>query len=90
MVIDTLNPAVKDMRSGSNTQALALLLPHLGFAYEQLGEYDQAIAAFDEAHKVSPTDALITSYLIQANLSAKKYAAAQELAQAARARIPTT
>jgi tetratricopeptide (TPR) repeat protein len=79
---------VKDMRSGSNTQALALLLPHLGFAYEQLGEYEQAIVAFDEAHKIAPTDALITSYLIQANLSAKKYAAAQELAQAARAQNP--
>ena len=88
VIIDTLNPAVKDMRSGSNTQALALLLPHLGFAYEQLGEYDQAIAAFDEAHKIAPTDALITSYLIQANLSAKKYAAAQELAQTARAQNP--
>jgi tetratricopeptide (TPR) repeat protein len=88
VVVDTLTPAVKDMRAGSNTQALALLLPHLGFAYEQLGEYDQAIAAFDEAHKIAPTDALITSYLIQANLSAKKYAAAQELAQTARAQNP--
>jgi tetratricopeptide (TPR) repeat protein len=88
VVVDTLNPALKDMRSGSNTQALGLLLPHLGFAYEQLGEYDQAIAAFDEAHKIAPTDALITSYLIQANLSAKKYAAAQDLAQSARAQNP--
>jgi tetratricopeptide (TPR) repeat protein len=67
---------------------LSLLLPHVGFAYEQLGQFDKAIAAFDEAHRLSPDDPLVTGYLIQANLSAKKYAAALELAQASRARHP--
>ena len=45
------------MRSPSDARRLrlGLLLPHLGFAYEQLGQYDQAIAAFDEAHRLAPT-----------------------------------
>jgi tetratricopeptide (TPR) repeat protein len=89
-VVDTLVPVLGDLRSRSvaDTSGLSLLLPHVGFAYEQLGQFDKAIAAFDEAHRLSPDDPLVTGYLIQANLSAKKYAAALELAQASRARHP--
>ena len=46
------------------------MLPHLGFAYQELGQSDKAIAAFDEAHKLAPKDQSIAGYLIQANLSA--------------------
>ena len=89
-VVDALVPAVNDFRTRSAAEAssLGMLLPHVGFAYEQLGKYDQAIAAFDEAHRLSPGDALVTSYLIQANLSAKKYAAAIELVRIARTEHP--
>jgi tetratricopeptide (TPR) repeat protein len=88
-VIDVLLPAVSDMRNRPAAEsALSLLLPHVGFAYEQLGQHDQAIAAFDEAHQLAPADPLVTSYLIQANVSAKKYAAAIELARAARTEHP--
>src|SRR5262249_23271631 len=41
-----------------------------------------------EAHRLSPDDPLVAGYLIQANLSAKKYPAAVELAQAARTQHP--
>src|SRR6185369_11639754 len=79
-VVDALLPEVNDLRSRSaDVSGLGLLLPHLGFAYEQLGQYDAAIGAFDEAHRLAPGDGLVTGYLIQANLSAKKYAAAVEL-----------
>jgi tetratricopeptide (TPR) repeat protein len=88
-VIDVLLPAVSDMRSRPAAEsALGLLLPHIGFAYEQLGRHDEAIAAFDEAHRLEPADPLVTSYLIQANVSAKKYAAAIDLARAARTEHP--
>jgi tetratricopeptide (TPR) repeat protein len=88
-VIDVLLPAVGEMRSRSAAEpGLSLLLPHVGFAYEQLGQHDEAIAAFDEAHRLAPADPLVTSYLIQANVSAKKYAAAIELAGVARAEHP--
>jgi tetratricopeptide (TPR) repeat protein len=98
-VVDALAPAVADLRTragsnangsdsaGGNGQAnsVGLLLPHLGFAYQELGNYDKAIATFEEAHKLAPADAAITAYLAQANLSGKKYAAAIEIARKARA-----
>ena len=89
-LIDALVPALNDLRTRSavDVSGLGLLLPHVGFAYEQLGQYDAAIAAFDEAHRLAPGDGLVTSYLIQANLAAKKYAVAAELARIARVDQP--
>ena len=84
-VITELAPVVNELRGRSNEGAfgVALLLPHLGFAYQELGQYDKAIATFDEAHKLSPKDSAISGYLIEANMAAKKYSAAAELARAA-------
>ena len=89
-IIDALQPALKELRSRSTPDAtgLGLLLPHVGFAYEQLGQFDAAVGVFDEAHRLAPDDLLVTSYLIQANVSAKKYAAAIELARVARLAHP--
>jgi len=87
-VIDALAPATADLRAhpGNNPASdLGLLLPHLGFAYQELGDYAKAVTAFDEAHKLVPADTTITAYLAQANLSAKKYAAAIEVARKGRA-----
>jgi tetratricopeptide (TPR) repeat protein len=85
-IVDALVPMLNDLRtrSAADVSGLKLLLPHVGFAYEQLGQYDAAITVFDEAHRLAPSDGLVTSYLIQANLSAKKYVAAAELARVAR------
>jgi tetratricopeptide (TPR) repeat protein len=90
-VVDALAPAADDFRAHPGTSPasdLGLLLPHLGFAYQELGAYDKAIATFDEAHKLSPGDATVTAYLAQANLSAKKYAAVIDLTRKARAENP--
>jgi tetratricopeptide (TPR) repeat protein len=89
-IVDALVPALQNFRSANNgSVALRALLPHLGFAYQELGQYDKAIAAFEEARRVSPNDASITGYLIQAQLAAKNYNAAAEIARAARAVRPT-
>jgi len=84
--IDTLTPAVNDARAngGGDRLTLSLLLPHLGFAYQELGQLDKAIAIFQEAHRLSPDDASATSYLIQAYIAAKKYSQAVQLADEAR------
>jgi tetratricopeptide (TPR) repeat protein len=87
-VVDTLAPAVADFKSrGGTNQAtdLGLLLPHLGFAYQELGDFDKAISAFDDAHRLAPSDTSITAYLVQAHLAAKKYPTALDLARKARA-----
>ncbi len=89
-IIDTLSPAVADFRSRAAGDAfeVTLLLPHLGFAYQELGQHDKALPIFEEAHRLSPADAALTSYLVQANIAAKKYAAAAEIARQARAERP--
>ncbi|HKT81924.1 MAG TPA: tetratricopeptide repeat protein, partial [Vicinamibacterales bacterium] len=88
-VVDALAPAVTQFRSVQNgSTALSMLLPHLGFAYQQLGQSDKAIDTFSEALKLSPDDEVLTSYLLQAQLSAKKYTEALALVRAARQQDP--
>ncbi|HVH28993.1 MAG TPA: tetratricopeptide repeat protein [Vicinamibacterales bacterium] len=86
-VIDALTPAVAKFRglSGDRSLELGMLLPHLGFAHQELGEYDKALAVFDEAYRLSPKDPSIAGYLIGANIAAKKYTTAIELAKKVRA-----
>ncbi len=88
-VVDALAPAMSTFRSGNNSAlALRILLPHLGFAYQELGQHDKAIATFEDARKVSPNDPSFVGYLIQAQMAAKNYTAAAELARAAREKAP--
>ena len=79
-VIDSLAPIVAAPSPGFDT---TVLLPHLGFAYQEIGEHDKAIATFEAARGKSPGDPNLASYLVEANMAAKKYAAAIEAAQSA-------
>jgi tetratricopeptide (TPR) repeat protein len=89
-VVNELAPIVADLRTKPTDNAFAstLLLPHLGFAYQELGQHDKAIASFEEARKLSPKDPTVSGYLIEAHMAAKKYAAAADLARAAVADNP--
>jgi tetratricopeptide (TPR) repeat protein len=88
-IIDALAPAVATL-SGSNDNgfSLSMILPHLGFAYQELGQFDKAIATFESARKIAPNDPSVTLYLIQAQMAAKNYSNAAELAHAARSTHP--
>jgi tetratricopeptide (TPR) repeat protein len=89
-IVDALAPVVAEFR-GKSTEAsfdISILLPHLGFAYQELGQYDKAIAAFEEARKLAPNDPSVAGYLVDAHLAAKKYGAASEVAKAALAQHP--
>ena len=90
-VVDELTPVVAS--SSGKTAAdqgfdTSILLPHLALAYQELGAHDKAIATFEEAHRRSPKDANITGYLVEANIAAKKYAAALDTAKAGLADHP--
>ena len=56
-VVDALAPAVAVFRgTADGSFALGMLLPHLGFAYQELGQFDKAIQAFEDARKLAPND----------------------------------
>jgi tetratricopeptide (TPR) repeat protein len=80
-VIDALAPVVA--RAPGPAFDVTILLPHLGFAYQELGQYDKSIATFEQARRLSPKDAAVAGYLVEANIAAKKYSAAVEVARAA-------
>jgi tetratricopeptide (TPR) repeat protein len=88
-VVDELAPVVAANRTkDASTFDVGILLPHLGFAYQELGQHDKAIAAFEEARKLAPDDPSAAGYLIEANIAAKKYPAAIEAAKSALAQHP--
>ena len=88
-VVDVVAPALSQFRSDTaGSASLALLLPHLGFAQQQLGQFDQAVTTFEEASKLAPNDTTLTAYLIEAHVTAKHYAQAAQLAATARSTQP--
>jgi tetratricopeptide (TPR) repeat protein len=89
-IVDELAPLVARNRGRTGDDGLNVtpLLPHLGFAYQELGQHDKAIATFEEARRLSPKDPAVASYLVEANISAKRYPAAVEAARAAAAENP--
>jgi tetratricopeptide (TPR) repeat protein len=88
-VVDMLVPAVERFRATSEPEfPLALLLPQLGFAYQQLGQHAQAVQAFEEVHAASPQDIALTNYLVDAHVAAKNFDRALSVAQAARVGRP--
>jgi len=89
-VAEALVPAVAKFRAlpGDHSLELSMLLPHLGFAHQELGEHEKALAIFEEAYRLSPKDPIVAGYLIDAHTAGKKYAAAVELARRARAISP--
>ena len=84
-IVDELAPVVAGLRGASADAPfdVSILLPHLGFAYQELAQYDKAIATFEEARRLSPDDPAVAGYLIDAHLAAKKYGAAADVAKAA-------
>ncbi len=90
-VVDALAPAIVRFRAAPASEsslALSMLLPHMGFAFSQLAQYDNAIEAFAEVRKLSPHDPAVNGYLISAQLAAKRFDEAAETARAARADRP--
>jgi len=92
-VIDALEPLVtkgaKD-KPGEESAARDLkpALVQLGFAYQEIGNFDRAVATFERVRQLSPNEVTPEIYVIQANLAARRFQRTIELARAARARYP--
>ena len=88
-VVDELAPVVAANRGkGDASFDTSILLPHLGFAYQEIGQHDKAIASFEEARKLSPDDPAVAGYLVESNIAAKRYAAAIDVAKSALVQHP--
>mgnify|MGYP003346970885 CR=1 FL=1 len=85
-MVDALAPQIDAFRTGANAStALGVLLPHLGFAYQEVGQVDKAVATFEEARKIAPNDERLTTLLIQALIADSKTEALAALVQTVRA-----
>jgi tetratricopeptide (TPR) repeat protein len=88
--IEALTPFEKEAATrarGRETEG-AMVLVQLGIAHQQLGEYDAAIASFNAARELTPKDAELDAYLVQAHLAARRFGRAETLARESLARAP--
>lgn len=88
-VADVVAPLVKDVSraKGRELEGAAVLI-QAGIAHQQLAQWDAAIAAFTAARTLTPRDPEIDAYLVQANLTARRFDRAEALAREALARDP--
>ena len=88
-VATVVAPLIKDpSRAKGRELEGAAVLVQAGIAHQQLAEWDAAIAAYEAAKTLTPRDSEIDAYLVQANLTARRFANAESLARAALARDP--
>jgi predicted Zn-dependent protease len=88
-VTDVVAPFVKDLsRAKGRELEGAAVLVQAGIAHQQLAQWDAAIAAYTAAKTLTPRDPEIDAYLIQANLTARRFDRADVLAREALARDP--
>jgi tetratricopeptide (TPR) repeat protein len=90
-VVDDLEPLLSGMASGvpdAEKDRYGLLLLHLGFAYQELKDWGQAIHTFEQVRTYAPQGTNVDIYLVQVNLAAKRYKAAVDLAETARQKSP--
>ncbi|HVC21224.1 MAG TPA: tetratricopeptide repeat protein [Vicinamibacterales bacterium] len=88
-VVDALEPLLIGMAvPTAQHDQFGLLMLHLAFAYEQLQNWDKAIATFDQARPYAPKGVILDLYIAQVDMAAKRYQAAADLAGKVRAAHP--
>ncbi len=74
-VIDTLTPVVNGVdQPTANSRPYAPIWVSLGYAHQELGDFDKAIASFERAKRAGGDDVSYDAYLVQANLAAGRTA----------------
>ncbi|MEZ5284371.1 MAG: tetratricopeptide repeat protein [Vicinamibacterales bacterium] len=89
-VVELLAPLARETaaREKGREPETASALSQLGLAYQQLGDYEEAIAAYTAARTVSGDEAY-DLYIVQALMSARQFDRAAALAETALAADPT-
>lgn len=89
-VVATLQPAVEraSARTPGASRQLSTVLAHLGFAYRDLGSFDRARTAFEQAKAAAGDDPSIDLYIAQTYLDAGDTSQALEVVRRARATRP--
>jgi len=83
-LIEALEPVAAKAPARGREADTALILTHLGFAYLEVGRDGDAVAAFERASTLDPSEAATRVYLAQALVAAKQYDRALGLARAER------
>lgn len=88
-VIDLVTPLAKDpSRAKGREFEGAAVLVQLGIAQQQLANWEASIAAFTAAKSLTPGDPELDAYLVQANLTARRFDRAEAVAREALVRNP--
>lgn len=88
-VVDVVAPLMKEpSRAKGREFEGAAVLVQLGIVQQQLGNFDASIAAFSAAKGLTPDDPEIDAYLVQANITARRFDRAEALARDALSRDP--
>lgn len=88
-LVELVSPLAKDpSRAKGREFEGAAALVQLGIAEQQLANWDGSIAAFTAAKTLTPRDPELDAYLVQANLTARRFDRAEALAREALTRNP--
>jgi tetratricopeptide (TPR) repeat protein len=88
-VVDVVAPLAKEpSRAKGREFEGAAVLVQLGIAQQQLANWDGSIAALGAAKTLTPDDPEIDAYLVQAHLTARRFARAETIARDALTRDP--
>ena len=88
-VVAALQPAVEQgLRREPQSPQLSPVLVRLGYAYQELGEYDEAIKAFERAQALSPDPPSLDPFVAQAYVAAGRHERALAFIQQARQKRP--
>jgi tetratricopeptide (TPR) repeat protein len=87
-VVDALAPAMTSFRSSADSAVALSARCRIWASRISNSAARQGDRAFEEARKISPSDPIVIGYLVQAQIAAKNYRAAADLARAARADRP--
>jgi predicted Zn-dependent protease len=88
-IVDLVTPLAKEpARAKGREFEGAAVLVQLGIAQQQLANWDGSIAAFTAARTLTPDDPEVDAYLVQANLTARRFDRAEVMARESLARDP--